>query len=207
MKTDRPGALTRLAEIEDYPFLFSPEYGIRVEKLHAGYRVSAQPNSHSDEPGENDFVGGRTEVVIGIGLSESDLDKLFALMDADVAHATEWMLADAHEGYLGDPAEISGWDDLRMKDPVDYMMYLSGAGEEARNHTNAGELSRQAAVKMKHYERDRDSHGVLGKGLPRDARGHVQGDLMFGYNAALELALDTWIREGGLLQPAPEPRN
>lgn len=201
--TDSAAAIERLVEIEDYPFLYSPEYGLRAEKLRAGYRISACPDSHSGEPGENAFVGGRTEVVIAMGLSDAELDKLFAILDADFEHAKKWMLADAREGHLGDLDEITDWEALRSKDPVDYMMYLSGAGDEARNHTNGGELSRGAAGKMRLHERDRDSHGVLGKGLPRDARGHVYGDLMFGYNAALEMALDRWIREGRLVEPGP----
>ncbi|NTF16857.1 hypothetical protein G6L37_00260 [Agrobacterium rubi] len=196
-------AIKRLLEVEDYPFLLSPEYGLRVEKLRAGHRISAHPNSNSEEPGENRFVGGTTEVVLGIGLSDEELDTFFTILDNDIKHATEWMLADAQEGYLGDPADIAGWETLRDKDPVDYMMYLSGAGDEARNHTNAGDLSSRAAGKMRIHERERNSHGVLGKGLPRDARGHVHGDLMFGYNAALEYALDKWIRDGGLVQPVP----
>lgn len=204
MSDGSAATLARLVEVDDYPFLYSPEYALRVEVLHAGYRVSACPNDDSDEPGLNDFVGGRTEVVIAIGLSDAELDKLFDLLDADLEHAKKWMLADAQEGYLGPVDEITGWDAIMEKDPVDFMLYLSGAGEEARYHTHAaGELSNIAAAKTRHHARDIEREGILGKGLPHDARGHVLGGLMFGYNAALEHALDRWIREGNLLTPAP----
>jgi hypothetical protein len=205
MSDGSAATLARLVEVDDYPFLFSPEYALRVEALHAGYRVSAHPSDDSDEPGQNGFVGGRTEVAMAIGLSDAELDKLFDLVDTDLAHAKKWMLTDAQEGHLGPVGEITGWDAIRETDPVDYMLYLSGAGDEARYHTHAdGELSGSAAVKTRIRERDRESQGILGKGLPHDARGHVLGDLMFGYNAALEHALDGWIREGGLLAPAPD---
>lgn len=199
--------LGRLVEVDGYPFLFSPEYGLRVETLHLGYRVSAQPDGDegdAGEPGVNDFVGGRTEVVIAIGLSDAELDKLFDLLDTDLGHAKKWMLADAQEGYLGALDELTGWAAVRENVPVDYMLYLSGAGEEARYHAHAaGQLSNIAAAKTRHHERDIEKEGILGKGLPHDPRGHVQGDLMFGYNGALEHALDRWIFEGNLLSPPP----
>jgi hypothetical protein len=207
MSDGSAATLGRLVEVDGYPFLYSPEYGLRVETLHFGYRVSAQPDgdeSDTQEPGLNDFVGGRTEVVIAIGLSDEELDKLFALLDADLEHAKKWMLADAQEGHLGAVDELTGWEAVRENVPVDYMLYLSGAGEEARYHTHAGgQLSNIAAAKTRHHERDIEMEGILGKGLPHDARGHVQGDLMFGYNGALEHALDRWIFEGNLLAPAP----
>jgi hypothetical protein len=208
MNDGSAATLSRLVRVDDYPFLFSPEFGLRVERLHSGYRVSAHPTDGLDEPGQNNFVGGRTEVVIAIGLSDTELDKLLALLDDDLEHAKKWMLADAQEGYLGNPDEIVGWETLRENDPLDYMLYLSGAGDEARYHAGTGgELSGRASVKVRHHVRDRESLGILGKGLPHDVRGHVQGDLMFGYNGALEHALDRWIREGNLLAPEPLDRS
>ncbi|MNU27350.1 hypothetical protein D3C71_157370 [compost metagenome] len=201
MEEQSAEALSRLVHIEGTDFLFAPEYALRVERLRGGFSVSAHPNSFEGLPGENDFVGGRTPVTLASGLSGGELDRLFFLLDADFAHATEWMQRDAQEGFLGDVVGIGGWSDIR-KCEVDYMLYLSGVGDEARHHTNDGGLSDQTADRMFAYSRERNADGVIGKGQPRDRRGEPSGDVMFGYDGALEQAIDKWIADGNLAAAA-----
>lgn len=205
MEERTPETLSRLVQLDGTDFLFSPEYALRVEQAADGFAVSAHPNSHEGLPGENHFVGGRTPVILGRGLSGDELDRLFSLLDADFAHATEWMQRDAEDGFLGEIGEVGGWNDIR-KCRVDYMLYLQGVGEEARNHTNDGELSDEVADKCFAHDRARNAHGVIGKGLPHDSRGNPAGDVMFGYDGALEEALDTWIAEGHLLTASNVPK-
>jgi hypothetical protein len=200
MTDTTPVTLSRLVKLEGHPFLFSPEYDLCVQPTDRGYKVFAHPVSYDEDLSyENLFLGGRTPVTISDGLSEEELDVLFALIDKDLAHAMEWMARDAVDGHLGDVEEIVGWQSLRSRDPVDYMLYLSGVGDEARNFTNAEGPSEEAAAKYFAYLEERAASGVLAKGQPQYANGVSSGEAMFAYDAALETALDRWIAAGNLV--------
>lgn len=190
--------LARLVESESYPFLFCPEYGLRVQKMIAGYRVSVHAPGSDEEESENAFLEGCQDAVIAAALSDGELEKLLVLLDGDFEHAVTWIKADSASGLLTNPGGLTGWQDLAEREDVSAVMYLEGAGDEARHHVLGDPPGTAAAGKMRLCERRRLASGVYGKGLPQDARGRALGNMPAAYRAAIAHAVDRWIASGGL---------
>ncbi len=187
-----PGRVVELNWKDGSPYWLLPEYALAVDPFGNGYSVHILS-------GDNWVLGdiGDYDIMLGEDLTVADIVALVEMLDADVAHAKQWIVSDAENGLLGDePHRLNNFESL-WSTKAHPNFYLLGCGDLTKDHDDWIGVTPAEEGRMKAHIKARDPKGLIGRGLPSAGDGPNKLALE-GYLFTLTNAVNTWIVKGAL---------
>jgi hypothetical protein len=147
-------------------------------------------------------VGDTGDYDLMVGATVEDVVGLVRLLDCDLAHAKDWIISDAENGYLCDePANINNFAAL-WRTKAHPRFYLLGCGDLTKDHDDWVGVTAAEEARMQAHIANRDPQGLIGKGLESKAIEQSRE----GYLLTLQNAVNTWIVGGALRTVEVKPQ-